>query len=57
VSEEQSLEVDDLLTELSDSGRESIVLCTEEFDLGLEVSQPLLLALSALECGPGASPV
>jgi hypothetical protein len=51
VGEEQGLEVDDFLAELSDSGRESIVLCTKELDLGLEVSQPLLLALSALECG------
>ena len=51
VGKEQGLEVDNLLTELSDSCRQSVVLCTEELNLGLQIGKPLLLALSALECG------
>ena len=49
MSEKQCLEVDNLFAQLCDSGGKSVVLCTKELDLGLEVGQPLLLALSTLE--------
>lgn len=49
VSEKKCLEVDNFLAKLSDGSRESIVLGTEELDLGLKVGKPLLLTLSALE--------
>jgi hypothetical protein len=49
MSEKQGLEVDNLFSQLCDSGRESIILRAEELNFGLEVSQPLLLPLSALE--------
>jgi len=49
VSKQQGLEVDDLLTKLGDGSRESIVLCAEQLDLGLQVGKPLLLSLTALE--------
>jgi hypothetical protein len=49
VSKEERLEVNNFLAKLSDGSRESIVLCAEELNLGLEVGKPLLLALSALE--------
>lgn len=49
VSEQQRLEVYYLLTELSDGSRESIILCTEQLNLGLQVGKPLLLPLTTLE--------
>lgn len=49
VCQKESLEINNFLSELGDSSRQSVVLCAEEFDLGLQISQPLLLALSTLE--------
>lgn len=49
VCQQESLEVDDFLTELSHSSGKSIILSSEKLDLGLEVGQPLLLALATLE--------
>lgn len=49
MSQKQRLEVDNLLTKLGDGGGKCIILRREDFDLGLEVREPLLLALSALE--------
>lgn len=47
--QQQRLEVDNLFPQLSNGGRQRVVLSAEQLDLGLEVSQPLLLSLSALE--------
>ena len=51
VGEEKSLQVDDLIPKLVDLGVESIILTGEYLDLVLQVGKPLLLALSALQCG------
>lgn len=49
VGEQHGFEVDDLLTQLSDSRRERIILGREQFHLRLQVGKPLLLALSTFE--------
>lgn len=49
VCEKHRLEVDNLLTELRDLSRESIVLCAEKLHLRLQVGKPLLLSLTTLE--------
>lgn len=49
VSKQKCLEVYYLLTKLSDGSRESIVLCTEQLNLSLQVGKPLLLSLTTLE--------
>jgi hypothetical protein len=51
VCKKQCLEVDDLLSQLGDSRRQRVVLCTEELDFGLQIREPLLLALATLERG------
>lgn len=54
VREKQRLQVDNLLTQLGDSGREGVILGAEQLHLGLEVGKPLLLPLTALERGDTA---
>jgi len=49
VCEEQSLEPHYLLTQLSDRSRQRVVLSTKDLDFLLEVSQPLLLALTTFQ--------
>jgi hypothetical protein len=49
VSQQESLEVDNFLTQLGNSGGKGVILGGEKFNLVLEVGQPLLLSLSALE--------
>lgn len=49
VSQKKCLEVDKFFSQLSDSLRQSIILSTEKLDLGLQVCEPLLLALPTLE--------
>lgn len=46
---QQSLEIDDFLTELRDSGSKRIILGGEQFHLRLKVGKPLLLSLATLE--------
>ena len=43
------LEVNNLLTKLCYRGGESIVLCTEQLHLCLQIGKPLLFALATLE--------
>jgi hypothetical protein len=50
VREQQCLEADDLLSQLSDGGGECIILRAEHLNFLLEIGQPLLLALSTLQC-------
>jgi hypothetical protein len=54
VSQEEGLEINNLFPELSDCGRERIILCCEDFDLGLQIRKPLLLPLATLQ---GSNPV
>lgn len=49
MSQQESLEVDNFLAQLGNSGGKGVVLGGEKFNLVLEVGQPLLLSLSALE--------
>lgn len=49
VGKQKSLKVYYLLTQLSDSGRECIVLCTEQLNLRLQVCKPLLFPLATLK--------
>lgn len=49
VSEQQGFQVDNFFTELGHCGSESIILGSEQLNLGLKVGQPLLLALSTFE--------
>jgi hypothetical protein len=49
VSQQKGLQVDNLLAELGHRSGQCIVLCCEELNLGLEVSQPLLLPLATLQ--------
>ena len=49
VTHEQRPKIPDLIMKLSDLLVKSLVLCRVHFHFGLEVSQPLLLALSALQ--------
>jgi hypothetical protein len=50
VGEQQCLQVDDFLPQLSDLCSQSIVLTAEHLHLGLQVGQPLLFALTTFEC-------
>jgi hypothetical protein len=54
VSEKKRLQVDDFLTELCHSLGQGVILGAEELDFGLQVGEPLLLALSTLERGDTA---
>lgn len=49
VSEQECFKPDNLLTQLRDGGSERIILSAENLDLLLEIREPLLLALAALE--------
>lgn len=49
VSQQKGFQVDNFLSELSDGSGQSIVFRGKELNLGLEVGQPLLLALTALQ--------
>jgi hypothetical protein len=49
MSEKEGFQVDDFLPQLGNLRRQGIVLSTEHFDLGLKISQPLLLSLTTLE--------
>lgn len=49
MSEQQGFQVDNFFTELGHCGSESIILGSEQLNLGLKVGQPLLLALSTFE--------
>lgn len=49
VSQQESLEIHNLLSELGHGGGQRIILCGEELNLGLEVGQPLLLPLTTLQ--------
>ncbi len=51
VCEQHSFESDDLIAKDLDLAGKIIVLLGEHLDLGLEVGEPLLLALTALESG------
>jgi hypothetical protein len=51
VSEQQRLQVDDFLPQLSNLRCEGIVLAAEHLHLCLQIGQPLLLALTTLERG------
>lgn len=51
VSKQEGLEINNFLTELGDGCRKGIVFRTEQLHLGLKVGQPLLLTLTAFECG------
>lgn len=50
----KSLEVDNFFSELRDSRRERVVLRAKQLHFGLEVGQPLLLALATLKRGDTA---
>lgn len=49
MSQQESFEVDNFLAQLGDSGGKRVILSGEEFNFVLQVGQPLLLSLSALE--------
>lgn len=49
VGDQQRFEINDLFSKLSYRLGEGIIFGAKEFNLGLEVSQPLLLALTTLE--------
>lgn len=49
VSKQQGLEINNLFPKLSDLGRQCVILLAKQFDLLLEVGQPLLLALATFE--------
>lgn len=49
VCEQEGLEVDDFFAKLGDLRSQGIVLTTEHFHLGLQVRQPLLLALTTFQ--------
>lgn len=49
VSQQESLEVHNLLSELGHGGSQRIILGGEKLDLGLEIGQPLLLPLTTLQ--------
>jgi uncharacterized protein related to proFAR isomerase len=49
VTHQQGTKVAELLMKLSDLGVEAVIFGRIHFDLGLEVSQPLLLSLSTLQ--------
>lgn len=51
MSQEKCLEIHDLLSQLADLLRQSIILLLIDIDLGLKVGKPLLLPLATLECG------
>jgi hypothetical protein len=54
VCEQKCLEIHDFLAQLCDRSRQCVVLRAEQLDLGLEIGQPLLLALATLE---GSDPI
>ncbi len=45
---QKRFQIHDFFAQLCDLRREGVVFRTEDLDLGLEVGQPLLLALAAL---------
>jgi hypothetical protein len=49
VSQQERLQVHDLLTKLGHRRGKCIVLRREELDLGLEIGEPLLLPLTTLQ--------
>ena len=51
MSKQKGLEVNDFLAKLGDRSSQCVILSGKEFDLRLEVGQPLLLALATLESG------
>jgi hypothetical protein len=51
MGQKERLEIDDFFPQGSNLGAQGIVLGREDLNLILEVGKPLLLALSALECG------
>lgn len=51
VGQEEGLEVYYFLAKLSNGSRKSIVLCTEQLDLSLQIGKPLLLSLTTLQGG------
>jgi hypothetical protein len=54
VSKEKRLQVDDLISQGIDLRVEGIILRREDLNFVLQVGEPLLLSLSALQCGhPG----
>ena len=50
MSQEQGLQVDNLLTQLRYLTAQCVVLAAENLHLGLQVGEPLLLALPAFQC-------
>lgn len=49
MSKQKSFEIDHLFSQLCNLLRQSVILAAKHLDLGLEISQPLLLALSTFE--------
>jgi hypothetical protein len=49
VCKQESLEVDNLFTQLSDCRSKGVILLSEDLNLVLKVSQPLLLPLTTLQ--------
>ncbi len=54
VRDEQCLEVDNFFPQLRHLCRERVVLGAEQFHFGLQVGEPLLLPLTALQCRDAA---